>query len=158
MDICKNMKKEKFFVGHKIFVEGDDGNKLYLIKKGRVRVYKNNKFLRELEEGNCFGEVSLLVNEPRSATIIAETNLTTYTLSYEDFKNFIDKKMLDYLLKKIALQDDFSIKLKDLYYVKSLGKGKFGSVSLVHNKVNLYAIKAVNKKAADKQKILVKYF
>jgi cGMP-dependent protein kinase len=158
MEICKNMKKENFLVGDKIFEEGATGNKLYLIKKGKVRVYKNNKFLRELEEGNCFGEVSLLVNEPRSATIVAESNLKTYTLSYEDFINFIDKKMLEFLVKKIALQDDFSIKLKDLYYLKNLGRGKFGSVSLVHNKINMYAIKAVNRKAADKQKILIKYF
>lgn len=158
IEICKNMKKEKFKTGEVIFEEGVYGDILYLIKKGKIRVYKNSKLLRELEEGNCFGEVSLLVNESRSATIIAETEVTTYTLSKDDFISFIDKNMLEFLVKKISLQDNFSTTLKDLFYVKSLGKGKFGSVSLVHNGKNLYAIKAVNRKSAEKQKILIKYF
>ena len=60
-------------------------------------------------------------------------------------------------MKKFALQDT-SISLKDLYYVKFLGKGKFGSVSLVHNKKNIYAIKAISRRSVEKQKILAKYF
>ena len=66
-------------------------------------------------------------------------------------------KMKKYLLKKFALQDT-SITLKDLHYIKFLGKGKFGSVSLVHNHKNIYAIKAISRKSVDKQKILAKYF
>jgi cGMP-dependent protein kinase len=65
--------------------------------------------------------------------------------------------MKNYLLKKFALQDT-SITLKDLQYIKFLGKGKFGSVSLVHNKKNIYAIKAISRKSVEKQKILAKYF
>ena len=59
--------------------------------------------------------------------------------------------------KKISLQDT-SITLSDLNYIKFLGKGKFGSVSLVHNKKNIYAIKAVSRLSVDRQKILAKYF
>ena len=65
--------------------------------------------------------------------------------------------MKNYLLKKFALQDT-SINLSDLHYIKFLGKGKFGSVSLVHNKKNIYAIKAISRRSVDKQKILAKYF
>ena len=54
--------------------------------------------------------------------------------------------------------DNFNLTLEHLYFIKNLGKGKFGSVSLVHNNKNYFAIKAVDKKAADKQKILIKYF
>ena len=53
---------------------------------------------------------------------------------------------------------DASITLDDLYYIKFLGKGKFGSVSLVHNQKNIYAIKAISRRSVDKQKILAKYF
>ncbi len=158
VDIYLTMKKEKFKKGEKIFEEGEKGNKLYLVKKGKIKVFKNSKFIREINEGNCFGEVALLINEPRSATVIADTDISLLTLTKEDFNNFIDKRMLAYLTHKISLMDNFNLTLEHLYFIKNLGKGKFGNVSLVHNNKNYFAIKAVNKKAADKQKILIKYF
>ena len=66
--------------------------------------------------------------------------------------------MVSYLVKKMALEDSFNTSLDNLYYVKSLGHGKFGDVSLVHNDKTFFAIKAVNRKAAEKQKILIKYY
>ena len=158
IDIYLSMKKEKFKKGEKIFEEGEKGNKLYLVKKGKIKVFKHSKFIREIKEGNCFGEVALLINEPRSATVIADTDISLLTLTKEDFKTFIDKRMLVYLTYKISLMDNFNLTLEHLYFIKNLGQGKFGSVSLVHNNKNFFAIKAVDKKAADKQKILIKYF
>ena len=46
--------------------------------------------------------------------------------------------------------DNFNLTLKYLYFIKNLWKGKFGSVSLVHNNKNYFAFKAVDKKDADK--------
>lgn len=158
IEICKIMKKEKFTPNQTIFKEGEYGDKLYLIKKGIVDVYKKEKFIRQLSEGGCFGELSLLINEPRSATIVANTNVTSYSLTQDNFNSCIDKNMLDYLSKKISLQDNFTITLEDLFFCKNLGRGKFGNVALVHNNKNLYAIKAVKRKEAEKQKILIKYF
>ena len=66
--------------------------------------------------------------------------------------------MLEYFHKKIALEDNFKLTLNDLFFCKNLGKGKFGNVSLVHDQKNYYAIKAVSRNAAEKQKILIKYF
>ena len=158
MKICSLMKKEKYKEGEAIFKEGEIGDKFYLIKKGKVKVLKNNKVIREIEEGNCFGELALLVNEPRSATIEASQKCTLYVLTKKDFDETIDKNMLEYLQKKIALQDNFNMTLNDLFFVKNLGRGKFGNVALVHDKKNYYAIKAVSRSAAERQKILIKYF
>ena len=158
MKICSLMKKEKYKEGEAIFKEGEIGDKFYLIKKGKVKVLKNNKVIREIEEGNCFGELALLVNEPRSATIEASQKCTLYVLTKKDFDETIDKNMLEYLQKKIALQDNFNMTLNDLFFVKNLGRGKFGNVALVHDKKNYYAIKAVSRNAAERQKILIKYF
>ena len=158
MKICSLMKKEKYKEGEAIFKEGEIGDKFYLIKKGKVKVLKNNKVIREIEEGNCFGELALLVNEPRSATIEASQKCTLYVLTKKDFDETIDKNMLEYLQKKIALQDNFNMNLDCLFFVKNLGRGKFGNVALVHDKKNYYAIKAVSRSAAERQKILIKYF
>ena len=120
---------------------------------------KDDKLVREIEEGNCFGEISLLLNEKHSATVIAASDLAViYTLSREHFHNFFDAKMVDILINKIALQDRFNTTLEHLYLIKKIGQGKFGSVSLVHNTKNVYAIKAVNLSMIEKNKYLIKYF
>lgn len=158
MEICKIMKKQKFKENEIIFKEGEPGNNLFLIYKGKVKILRENKFLRELEEGNSFGEMSLLLNQPTSATVIASSETSTYTLSNDNFTKYVDKNMFEFLIKKISLMDNFSTKIEEFYYVKTLGEGKFGAVALVHNSKNLYAIKAVNRKSAEKQKILIRYF
>ena len=156
--ICLLMSKEKFSPKSIIMNEGEMGDKFYLIKNGKVIVKKHNKLVREMEQGSCFGEMALLVNEPRSATIEASTNVTTYVLTKQSFIDTLDKNMLTYLKKKVALQDTFDSHLEDFFFCKNLGQGKFGSVSLVHNGKNYYALKAVSRIAAEKQKILIKYF
>jgi cGMP-dependent protein kinase len=158
IEICKRMKKQNYNENDIVFKEGSDGDYLYLLYKGKVQAHKGDKFLREIEEGSCFGETSIILNEPHSATIKTIEKSSIFVLSKDDFFNLIDKNILDFLIRKISLQDDFSVKLEDLYYIKTLGEGKFGYVTLVHNSKNIFAIKAVNKKAADKQKILINYF
>jgi len=157
-EICKKMGKRKYKEGEIIIQENLPGERLYLIKRGRVQIKKNNKLIRELEDGSLFGEKALLLNINHSATVIALGEVSIYTLSKEDFFIFFDKKMQEFIINKMALQDNNNIQLEDLYYVKSLGEGKFGSVSLVHNTKNLYAIKAVLRKIADRRKVLIKYF
>jgi cGMP-dependent protein kinase len=157
IEICRRMKKNNYQENEIVFEEGSEGDYLYLLYKGKVQAFKGDKFLREVEEGNCFGETSIILNEPHSATIKAIEKSIIFVLSKNDFYNLIDKNIINFLIRKISLQDNFSVNLEDLYYVKTLGEGKFGYVTLVHNMKNLFAIKAVNKKAADRQKILINY-
>ena len=158
IQICTLMKKEKFSKDQYIFRKGSIADKFYIIKKGAVIVWHGEKRVRELEEGNCFGELALLSNEPRSATLQAKANCTLYALEKHDFIKNIDKKFLEYLNIKMSLLDDFNMSLNDFYFCKNLGQGKFGEVSLVHNKKHFYAIKMVDKMEAEKHKHLIKYF
>ena len=158
IQICSLMKKEKFNPNDFIFEKGDKAEKFYVIKKGSVIVWRDEKRVRELEKGNCFGELALLSNEPRSATIQAKEHCTLYVLEKNDFINSIDKKFFEYLNIKMSLLDDFNMSLNDFYFCKNLGQGKFGEVSLVHNNKHFYAIKCVDRKEAEKQKHLIKYF
>lgn len=151
------MKKEKFREGDCIFKENTVGDKFYMIKKGRVLVTQNSKILREMEEGNCFGELSLLNEEKRTATVYAATDVTCYTLSKEIFVNFlVDEKLNDFIKTKICLEDT-AIDLSELYYLSYLGKGKFGTVCLVHNGISLYAVKIISKRATERKRSLAKY-
>ena len=158
IDIVKLMKKTSFKKDQVIFKEGELGNLLYMVKRGTVNIIKLNKKIREYGQGVCFGEVALLYNEPRTATAISGCDSTIFYLTKDDFKKVLDENMVAYLGRKMALEDGFNTLLENLYFVKSLGRGKFGDVSLVHNEKTFFAIKAVNRKAAEKQKILIKYY
>ena len=145
---------EKYEKDAKIIKEGTIGEKFYIVKNGQVEVFQKNIYLRTLNPMEYFGERALLMNEVRSATIIAKDNVELYTLDKESFKSNLSKIMLDYLNISLYLHDE-SVTLEDLLFIKELGKGNYGSVSLVMNKRTLfpYAIKAINKNRIDKEKI-----
>ncbi|MCU7862502.1 MAG: cyclic nucleotide-binding domain-containing protein [Candidatus Thiodiazotropha sp. (ex Lucinoma borealis)] len=62
--------KDEYF-----FKEDDLDNSIYILEKGRVAIFRNwqNKRykLRELCEGDCFGEMALMDCKPRSAEVVA---------------------------------------------------------------------------------------
>ena len=129
-----------------IIREGTIGNKFYIVKSGNVEIYSKDKYLRTLNETEYFGERSLLTNEMRSATVIAKGIVELYSLDKKNFLSNLSRLMNDYLHKSLYLHDE-TVSLDDLVFIKNLGSGTYGSVSLVMNKKTKfpYAIKAINK-------------
>ena len=157
--IAAGMKKQKFKPNDYIIEENTVGEQFFLIIKGRVRITVKGEFIRDLDSGDCLGENALLTdNVLRTASAVALEKVLCYVLSKNEFQVILnDDNTREYLLRKLALQDT-EISLSDLHYIKFLGKGKFGTVSLVHNKKNIYAIKAISRKSVEREKILAKYF
>ena len=144
--IQKELKIEKFNNGKKIIMQGAKGNKLYIIKEGRVDFFLNSKYIKSAYEGDDFGSKSLIISDSKnSSTVIANGVVVCYTLSADIFKRILDPNLMEYFQNKISLED-FSIELKDLDNIKELGKGNYGFVNLVRSKKNkqLYAIKALD--------------
>ena len=157
--IALGMKKQKFKPNEYIIEENTKGDLFYLIIKGRVRITVKGNFVRDLDSGGCLGENVLLTdNVYRTASAMALDKVLCYVLSNAEFQVILnDNTTREYLMKKLSLQDT-EISLSSLNYIKFLGKGKFGSVSLVHNNKNIYAIKAISRKSVEREKILAKYF
>ena len=157
--IAAGMKKQKFKPNDYIIEENTVGEQFFLIIKGRVRITVKGEFIRDLDSGDCLGENALLTdNVLRTASAVALEKVLCYVLSKNEFQVILnDDNTREYLLRKLALQDT-EISLSSLHYIKFLGKGKFGTVSLVHNKKNIYAIKAISRKSVEREKILAKYF
>ena len=144
--IQKELKIEKFNNGKKIIMQGAIGNKLYIIKEGRVDFFVNSKYIKSAYEGDDFGSKSLIIPDSKnSSTVIANGAVVCYTLSADIFKCILDPNLMEYFQNKFVLED-YSIELKDLDNIKELGKGNYGFVNLVRSKKNkqLYAIKALN--------------
>ena len=78
-----------------IVIEGELSWGLFVILEGMVGVFKNNKLTGEpydvgqLRPGNFFGEMSLVDENPRSATVRALTNCQLFYISKEHFQHFL---------------------------------------------------------------------
>ncbi|MCP4400500.1 MAG: cyclic nucleotide-binding domain-containing protein [bacterium] len=80
--------------GTVIFQEHDTADGMYVIIRGRITISKQvmaglEKTLNTLEEGEYFGEMSLLLNATRSATATALEDSTLIKLSREEFKQVL---------------------------------------------------------------------
>ena len=152
--IESKLKIEKFENGRKIITQGEQGDKFYIIKTGRVDFFVNSKYVRSLNDNEEFGQRSLIINEKRSATAIANGPVICYTLTANVFKSILEPNLLAYFQKKFYLEDN-TIELKDLDNIKELGSGNFGFVNLVRSRKNkqLYALKALNLYQIKKEKL-----
>ena len=85
----------KFEAHSNIVIEGELSWGLYLILTGTVRVFKTNKLtgdiyeVGELNPGTVFGEMSLIDENPRSATVRATTDVTVFFISKDVFKQLL---------------------------------------------------------------------
>lgn len=152
--VADSVHLENFKSGDKIIQEGEDGSKFYIVKSGNVDIFVKGQYIRTLTDNEFFGERSLFIEEVRSATAIAKGTVTLYVLSKENFKHIIEENMKEYIIQRIALQDN-TIELKDLNYVQNLGNGNYGNVYLVNCTKNkcLYAIKTISKKQIDQEQL-----
>lgn len=74
-----------FNAGDVIFSQGDDGDVFYVVKSGQVSVRLGNRTLSELGPGEIFGEMALIDDSPRAATVVAETDCVVVPVSEKQF-------------------------------------------------------------------------
>ena len=82
--------------GYEIIKQGDAGDAFYLIASGKVSVWIKKTFnkklkVADLQTDEFFGEMALISNEPRSATIIAEEVTELFILQKYDFDKILMK-------------------------------------------------------------------
>jgi cAMP-dependent protein kinase regulator len=88
------MEEKHFKKGDEVIKQGENGDMLYLIETGTLDCFKNipkegEVFLKTYNPGEAFGELALLYNAPRAATIIAKENCTLWALDRETFNHIV---------------------------------------------------------------------
>ena len=93
--VINAMGEKKVASGDVVITEGDDGDDLYVIESGIYKCTKvfdaaeGPKHLKNYEPGEAFGELALLYNAPRAATITAEEDGILYTLDRNTFNHIV---------------------------------------------------------------------
>ena len=87
-------RETTFLAGEVIMREGDPGGELYLLLEGTVRVWKNHgtpraTLLSTLSAVTYFGEMAILDDEPRSATVIAVERARLLSLDGRSLKDLV---------------------------------------------------------------------
>jgi len=79
--------------GELILQEGEMGDSMYLIVDGQVMIHRMGQQLTELGEREAFGEMAILDNEPRSASVTAAKDVTCLKVEREDFYELMSEKI-----------------------------------------------------------------
>lgn len=80
-----------FKTGETIFHEGEEGNELFIIRSGGVRISVDGRTLDELRENDLFGEMALVDNSPRAATATALTDVELIPIGEKQFLFLVDE-------------------------------------------------------------------
>jgi cAMP-dependent protein kinase regulator len=93
--VIRGLRLHSFPAGHIVVTEGQPGDSLFVITTGQCRAFVKNPSgrnveVRELSEGDFFGEISVLTGEPRSATLTTASRCELLEL---------DRSSLDSILK-----------------------------------------------------------
>jgi len=88
--IADSMTERSFDAGSAVTEEGKSGIGFFVIQDGSATVSVDGKEVRKLGAGDYFGEIALMANSPRTATIVADTELHCSGLTAWDFRALIE--------------------------------------------------------------------
>ncbi|HKC22123.1 MAG TPA: cyclic nucleotide-binding domain-containing protein [Gaiellaceae bacterium] len=88
--VAASMKERTFTAGETVTAEGSTGVGFFIIESGNAKVTIGGEERRTLGPGDYFGEVALLNESARTATITAETDLRCYGLTSWEFRPLVE--------------------------------------------------------------------
>jgi CRP/FNR family cyclic AMP-dependent transcriptional regulator len=88
--IAASMKERTFSAGDTVTAEGQTGVGFFVIESGEANVSVHGDDRRKLGPGDYFGEVALLNESARTATITAESDLKCYGLTSWEFRPLVE--------------------------------------------------------------------
>ena len=72
--------------GDRLVTQGEPGDRFYAIESGRAEIVRDGTVIDSVSKGMYFGEVALLRNVPRTATVVAVTPMRVFALDREGFE------------------------------------------------------------------------
>ena len=91
-EIAALLEEEDLTAGTAVFAKGDEGDSLYVVAAGQVRVHDGETTLAYLGEGDVFGEMALLDAEPRMASVTAVSATRLLRLEQGAFYELLEER------------------------------------------------------------------
>jgi len=89
--LAEALKERAFSEGDAIVTQGEGGVGFFVIGEGTVEYSVDGERVGSGGPGDYFGELALIDDEPRSATVTAATEVTVYAMTRWDFRAFVDE-------------------------------------------------------------------
>ena len=90
-EIACLFKEHRFAKGETIVLEGSTGDTLFLIESGEAEVFIGSRGCTTMKSPDYFGEVALIDEGTRMATIRASSEVVCYGLTCRDFRALVEK-------------------------------------------------------------------
>jgi CRP/FNR family transcriptional regulator, cyclic AMP receptor protein len=87
--IATLLRERTFSAGTEVVTEGQGGAGFFIVESGTARVSVGGKDVGTLGPGDHFGEIALIADTPRTATITAETDFHCYGLTVWEFRPLV---------------------------------------------------------------------
>jgi len=139
--VSNAMEEKKYRAGDFVIKQGEDGEELFVVESGKLSCHKkfaqenDPKFLKNYSPGEAFGELALLYNAPRAATIIATEDSVLWSLDRNTFNHIVkdsaSKKREKYeeFLKNVKLLSTIDpyerSKIADAFKPESYNPGEY---------------------------------
>ena len=88
--IAKQAKQVTLAAGTVLACQGGVGREFHILVEGNARVEKGRKVIRKLSTGDTSGEISLIDEGPRTATVVAESQIELLVLNTSSFRALLD--------------------------------------------------------------------
>ena len=88
--IADTFKQRNYSAGDTIASEGSGGAGFFVIGDGTAKVTVQGEVRATLGPGQYFGEIALLDEGARTATVTAETDMTTYAMTFWEFRPIVE--------------------------------------------------------------------
>jgi CRP-like cAMP-binding protein len=87
--IGKDALDYRYEPGHVVIEQGEEGAAIFVILEGTARVVVNGRTRRRIGVGDFVGEIAVLNRRPRTARVVAETDLRCLVLHREDLRTIL---------------------------------------------------------------------
>lgn len=87
--VATQLQEIRVAAGTTVLTEGDEGDRFYLLEDGEADVIRRSELINHLTPGDCFGEIALLRDVPRTASVVATRDCTLQALTREQFLDVV---------------------------------------------------------------------